>query len=67
MNHPYYHTYSEHPLIPTHEESWVIENLLNNEPLPAIYDTVLRTNPRGDQKQHKHLYTYTEDQIGRRT
>ena len=25
MNHPYYHTYSEHPLIPTHEESWVIE------------------------------------------
>ena len=49
MNHPYYHTYSEHPLIPTHEESWVIENLLNNEPLPAIYDTVLRTNPRGDQ------------------
>lgn len=67
MNHPYYHTYSEHPLIPTHEESWVIENLLNNEPLPAIYDTVLRTNPRGDQKQHKHLYTYAEDQIGRRT
>lgn len=67
MNHPYYHTYSEHPLIPTHKESWVIENLLNNEPLPAIYDTVLRTNPRGDQKQHKHLYTYTEDQIGRRT
>lgn len=66
-NHHYYHTYSEHPLIPTHEESWVIENLLNNNPLPAIYDTVLRTNPRGDQKQHKHLYTYTEDQIGRRT
>lgn len=66
-NHHYYHTYSEHPLIPTHEESWVIENLLNNEPLPAIYDTTLRTNPRGDQKQHKHLYTYTEDQIGRRT